>query len=103
LFEGLDRFAHALGGDAARRVRRQNIEYFNGGELWFAITFMGDAVRITLAPQTEALEAWHAADPARSRIASSPVDMLGEIEVTLPDVSRLTDGCELIYAAYVRS
>src|SRR6202034_1098868 len=92
LFDGLDRFAHALGGDTARRVRRQNIEYFQGGELWCAITFMGGAVRVTLALEPGELDAWHASDPTRHGIASSPVDMLGEIEVTLADVSRLTDG-----------
>ena len=103
LFEGLDRFAHALGGNSARRVRRQNIEYYHEGELWFAIRFIGDALRVTLSVDTESLEAWNAADPARSGIAVNPIDMLDEIEVTLTDVARLTDGCELIYAAYTAS
>jgi hypothetical protein len=100
LFEGLDRFAHGLGDDTARRVRRQNIEYYHGGQVWFAITFLGDAVRITLTVESSEFDAWREADPARALIASSPVDILGEIEITLQDASRLADGCELIRMAY---
>jgi chemotaxis protein histidine kinase CheA len=100
LFDGLDRFAHGLGDDTARRVRRQNIEYYRGGQVWFAITFLGDAVRITLTVESSEFDAWREADPARALIASSPVDILGEIEITLQDASRLTDGCELIRMAY---
>ncbi len=98
LFARLDRHAHGLGGDSAREVRRQFVEYFRDGKWWFTLDVRDWGVLSYLSLDLVAEQARVAAS-----LTASPTDMrrrgVGETEYSIRGPENLDDAYLLIELA----
>lgn len=98
LFEELNAFASALGGDVTRRIRKQYIAYFRGKRSFFTVELQHQRVLVYLSLDPASAKPWNA-EAMRNATEIGHFGM-GDTEYSLRTVDQLDEVKDLIQAAY---
>jgi predicted transport protein len=98
LFEELNAFGLALGGDVTRRIRKQYIGYFRGKRSFFTIELQHQRVLVYLSLAPASVKPWNALS-MRDATEIGHFGM-GDTEYSLRTVDQVDEIKELIQTAY---
>jgi predicted transport protein len=98
LFEEVNSFGMALGGDVTRRLRKQYIGYFRGKRSFFMVELQHQRLLVYLALDPKKAKPWN--DEVMRDTANIGHFGMGDVEYSLRDAQHLPEVKELVQSAY---
>ena len=98
IFDEINAFAMALGGDVTRRIRKQYLGYFRGKKSFFTVELQHQRVLVYLSLSPPNVQPWNK-DAMRDASQIGHFGM-GDTEYSVRNVDQLDEVKQLVQAAY---
>ena len=98
LFDEINAFGTALGGDVTRRIRKQYIGYFRTKHSFFTAEFQKQRILVYLTLNPKTVKPWN--DEAMRDLTGIGHFGMGDTEYSLRNVDQLDEVKALIQTAY---